>query len=130
MTAARHAAATLLLAGCAVLGPGPGPTYGLVIVNDSDVPVFWSIEQPNGTTSRFEVEPCSSTSHSIDVGRAWEVEWGAAIAVASSEVDPLDAAVTVIEVTFDADGNVDVAAPRHADTQPGAPFDRFICVDR
>jgi len=127
----RLGIAAVILAGCGMPEPTVmPPTYGLVIVNDSGDPVFWSIEQPTGQLSRFTVEPCSSTSHSIELGRAWEVEWGATFAVTSDDVGLLDAPVTVINVRFDADGGVDVANPQPAARQPDAPSDEFTCVVR
>lgn len=123
---AAIAALTLMLGACGA----PPSTYGLVIVNDSDEQVFWSIEQPDGTVSRFGVEPCSATSHRIEVGRAWEVEWGDAVVVSSAGVSPLDAPVTVIDVTFDAEGRPHLVVPHPAEFQPDAPLDRFSCVER
>lgn len=122
--------ALLLLGGCSVLDPVGAPTYGLVIVNDSDESVFWSIEQPTGETSRLELEPCSAMSESIEIGRDWEVEWGATFAVTSDDVRPLDAPVTVIHVRFDNAGEVNVADPQPAAGQPDAPIDDLTCVVR
>jgi hypothetical protein len=100
-----------------------------VIVNDSDEPVFWSLEQPTGEMTRFAVQPCSSSSTSLDADQEWVVEWEDAFAITSGEVRPLDAPVTVIDLRFNADGTFDVAPPRRAAVQPDAPSSGFTCED-
>ena len=124
MIGLRLAFAAILLTGCGLIVPtSDEPQVALVIVNESDDPMFWSVEQPSGEMTRFEIQPCSSMSEAIAVDRAWEVEWGATFAVTSADVQPLDAPYTVVEVRFGPGGAVDVAAPRMAPEQPSAPDD-------
>ena len=114
----------MVLAGCNPVGPtAPASAYALVIVNESAAPVFWWLEQPNGELTRFALQPCSSTSEPVPVGRRWEVEWAATFAVTSADVRSLDAPFTVIEVRFGADGQPSVGAPRAAAEMPDAPLD-------
>jgi hypothetical protein len=120
----RLALAAVILTGCGMLEQVPvDPRYALVIVNESDGPVFWSVEQPTGEMTRFELAPCSSVSEPIDIDRAWEVEWGATFAVTAGDVRPRDAPFTVVEVRFGPDGALDVSRPRAANAPPDAPFD-------
>jgi hypothetical protein len=127
VSALRLGLAAVVLAGCGqVRSTAPAPVYALVIVNDSDAPAFWSIEQPTGEMTRFEVQPCSSMSEAIPVGRAWEVEWAATFAVTSGDVLPLDAPFTVVEVRFGAGGQPSVRMPKAAAEMPEAPLD-MLC---
>ena len=122
--------AALPLTHCVLIQPTRvSPAFGLVIANESEASVFWYVEQPTGEMTRFELQPCGSTSKEIDAGAAWEVEWGATLAVTSDEVRALDAPITVIEVRFAPDGAVDVAPPRAAERRPDAPID-LACVRR
>ena len=119
-----------VLVGCGLTAStSDGPQYALVIVNESEHPVFWSVEQPSGEMTRFEIQPCSSMSEPIALDRAWEVEWGATFAVTSADVQPLDAPYTVMEVRFGPGGALDVAVPRKAPEQPSAPED-MSCIRR
>lgn len=129
--AARGLAASgvLLLAACGLEEPVGAPNrYALVLINDTQESRFWSVEQPTGEMTRFELQPCSSTSQDLEARQAWEVEWGAAIAVASDEVDLLAAPYTVVEVVFQPDGAVDVGAPRAAAERPDAPHGPLTCA--
>jgi hypothetical protein len=117
-------AGAVLLIGCGLQETGiVAEQYELVIVNESREPQYWSVEQPDGAMTRFEVEPCSSHSSRIDVGRRWEVEWGATYAVTSADVAPLDGVFTVVEIRFDRDGLADVGPVRAANVAAGAPTD-------
>lgn len=131
LEAASADRATLPLAGCTFGELAvEGPRYALVLINNTPESRFWSIEQLAGETTRFELQPCSSTSQELQSTQAWEVEWGATIAVASDEVGLLDAPYTVIEVVFEPGGAVDVQAPRAAAAQPDAPFEPLTCARR
>jgi hypothetical protein len=127
MSPLRLGLAVVVLGGCGPVGPtAPAPMYALVIVNDSAASAFWSIEQPTGEMTRFEVQPCSSMSEAIPVGRAWDVEWAATFAVTSDDVHPLDAPFTVVEVRFGAVGQPIVGVPKAAAEKPEAPLD-LVC---
>ena len=132
MTTAHRLAASvvlLLLAACGLEEPvGAENRFALVLINDTQESRFWSVEQPTGEVTRFELQPCSSTSQDLEARQAWEVEWGAAIAVASDEVDLLAAPYTVVEVVFQPDGSVEVGTPRAAAEQPDAPYGPLTCA--
>jgi len=113
-----------MVAACGLLEPlPPDPRYALVLVNNTQEPRFWSIEQPTGQWTRFEISPCTSVAQDLGATQRWEVEWGAAIAVSSDEVPLTSAPFTLVEVLFQPDGTVDVAPSRGVPAQPDAPLE-------
>lgn len=133
MTARRLLPVLLvLLSGCGVLSEsiGTAPRYALVLVNNTQESRFWSVEQPDGAWSRFEVQPCSSASHDLGATQRWEVEWGATIAASSDEVELLNEPFTLVEVLFRPDGVIDVAPVRGVREPPDAPLEPLTCAGR
>lgn len=116
----------MLVAACGFVPGVDGGATALMVVNGADAEAVLRLEQGGGVDD-LPTQACSASSHHIEAGRTWTLEFRGDRILDSEDVPRFpESPVTFVEVRIDPNGRVAVSDARPVDEMPNVPI-TFQC---